>query len=91
MVMMEIYSIWDRKLSQYGQLLLSQNVLAMSRELQSVLVGSKSMMDQYPEDFELHRIGLFDTTTGVLEVKARPEVVVSLVNILRNEGNGAAR
>lgn len=78
----EMYSVYDRKLRQYSQIVLSPNYGAVARSLQMGIRGKGDLMDTYPQDFELHRLGTFNTATGELVSVGRPEVVATLDVIL---------
>lgn len=79
----EMYSVYDRKLREYGQLMLSPNVGAMSRSIQVGVRGSGSLIEKYPGDFELHLLGKFNTSTGVVTpLEGRPQVLTTLDVIL---------
>jgi len=84
---MEMYSIYDRKLREYGQILLAPNIGTVSRTIVMGVRGSKSTMDQYPEDFELHKVGEFDTQSGQVTANGRPEILVTL-DLLMENANG---
>jgi len=62
-----MFSIFDRKLREYGAPLVQRNEESMCRELRS-MKGSLGMMDKYPEDFDLHVIGEYDAETGRVDV-----------------------
>lgn len=79
---MEMYSVYDRKLREYGAILLSANQAAMYRTIQVGVRGSNSLMEKYPGDFELHKVGEFNTEFGEITTNGRPEVVALLSDIL---------
>lgn len=83
----EMYSVYDRKLREYSQIVLSPNYGAVARSLQmGVRQNRETIMAQYPSDFELHKLGTFNTTTGELTAKGRPEVVTTL-DVILEAGN----
>lgn len=79
---MEMYSVYDRKVREYGAILLAPNVGAMGRQVQVGVRGSNSLMEKYPEDFEIHKVGTFDTDTGEVVAPGRPEIVAPLTVVL---------
>lgn len=88
---MEMYSVYDRKLREYGNVLLAANFAALSRTLQMGLRGTGSLMETYPDDFEVMLLGTFDVGTGEIVIDGRPKVVGSLAQIVLNgkvAGNG---
>jgi len=79
---MEMYAIYDRKLREYGSILLSPNEASMFRTIQVGVKGSQSLMEKYPTDFELHKLGEFDSSTGEVKVDGRPHVVALLSDVM---------
>lgn len=62
-----IFALFDRKVREYGPPLVAANVPSMYRELRrSIQPGS--MLEKYPEDFDLQKFGVMDTETGRVEV-----------------------
>lgn len=86
---MEMYSIYDRKLRSYGGILLSPNQQSVTRDVQVGVADSGSLMEKFPEDFELHRVGYFDRDLGTITpVDSRPEVVGQLADIVKGIAHG---
>lgn len=63
---MQIYSLYDRKLREYGALFLSQNDATVKRAIHEGIPAG-STVGKYPEDYDVMLIGDFDPVTGVLE------------------------
>lgn len=84
---MKIYSLFDRKLREYGQLVTMTNddgVVRAMREMGSQSKG-QSTLEKYPEDFDLMCVGEFDPVTGILNIEsAVPRLVANVGSILRN-------
>lgn len=85
----KVYSVLDRKVREFGQLLLSANDESMERTVRDVVSGSGTMMEKYPEDFDLHVVGSFNTETGEL-ARSAPQLVGNVALILdsRKVSNG---
>lgn len=65
--MYKIYSVMDRKLREFGQLMLARTEEAMLRELVTgVRSNPESYIGKYPEDFDLYHLGWFNPETGEL-------------------------
>lgn len=80
---MRVYSIYDRKVREYGSLLLAPNNDVMVRNVITGVRGSGSLMEKYPEDFQLEYLGDVDPNTGMLTaIDGRPEIVGSLSTLL---------
>lgn len=77
---MRIYALYDRKVQEYGQLVLGTNDEAVKRALRDGLPAS-STQAKYPHDFDLKCLGEFDPNTG--EIARLPiELVGSIHDIL---------
>lgn len=77
----KVYSLMDRKLGQYGQLLLARNDETMKRNVLDGVKGSGSMIEKYPHDFDLVSVGTFDSDTGKVE-GTTPRLIGSVADIL---------
>jgi len=75
-----VYSLFDRRVREFGNLLLGQNDEALKRELQ-FLTGGNSLLSKYPQDFDVMLLGEFELETGELSIAA-PLLVCSLSDIL---------
>lgn len=65
---MNIYSLFDRKLKTFGQLVLDRNDFAVQRGLLDALTASAdTLIAKHPEDFDLYHVGAFDEETGKVE------------------------
>jgi len=73
---MNIYSLLDVKLKEYGPLVLANNDASVRRALCDGIPGSGGTVAKYPEDFNLMLLGHFDVETGQIV----PEVVPLLVD-----------
>lgn len=63
--MLRIYSLFDRKMREFGALVLAPTDEAVKRALLEAFRGrGNSTMTQYPEDFDLHCVGMFDEASG---------------------------
>lgn len=61
---MLMYSVFDRKLQEYGNVVLARNDEHIRRNLIDGVKGSKSVMELHPEDFDLVCLGTFDELKG---------------------------
>lgn len=91
---MYCYSLFDRKLREFGNILISNNDASVMRMLLDAMRGSRSLPDLHPEDFDLFVLGEFDVSTGVL-VGSPPRLVANLQdlyeevpNVSSQESNG---
>lgn len=79
--MLKIYSLLDRKLVEYGQLLLARNDDAIKRAVLDGVRGSGSQVEKYSEDFDVFQVGEFDAETGAV-VGSRVRLVGNVRDIL---------
>lgn len=63
---MRVYTLYDRKVKEYGNLVLGPNNNAILRALKDGM-RPDTTMGKYPEDFDLVCVGEFDPETGQLE------------------------
>lgn len=79
-----IFALFDRKAREYGPPLSAANVPTMKRELQKN-VGEGSLLQKYPDDFDLYTFAEMDTETGAVEVTEHT-LVDNLRDILESGG-----
>lgn len=86
--MLNVYSLLDRKLREFGTnaLPMSPNLEFLSRTLQDGIPGSGTAMDKHPDDFDLYLLGTFDEDTGQLVPEEVPRLVANLSSILPPKG-----
>jgi len=82
-----VYTLLDRKLREFGQLVLARNEPTVRRLLVDSVVGSGSMLEKHPGDFDLYHVGEFNAETGRLSVND-PLLLANLLDILQEESNG---
>lgn len=81
---MVVYSLWDRKLREFGALVISRNDESIIRAVCDGIPGSNSMVAKHPEDFDLMRLGEYFPASGFLGGEQGPPVLVANVgDILR--------
>lgn len=79
-----VYSLFDRKLREYGPLVVERNDEAVIRSLTDGVRGSKSLMEMHPEDFDLFFVGSFNTASGVVVGASGESFAPRLVGNLRD-------
>lgn len=85
-VCVNVYSLFDRKLKEFGPLVLSNNDASVKRAICEGIPGSGSTVEKYPEDFGLMLLGTFDVDSGMLVPEAVPLLVDGLDVILSSGG-----
>lgn len=79
---MEVYSLFDRKLREFGALVLSRNEAAIRRSVLDGIRGTGSLVELHPEDFDLMVVGKYDVDVGVLTPVTPPRLVDNIGAIL---------
>lgn len=73
---MSIYSLKDRK-GSFANPYIMQNTEQAIRDVKTAVNENKgNILNKYPEDFELYKIGEFDTETGAITSKV--EMIINL-------------
>lgn len=87
---MRVYSLFDRKLRQYGSLVLERNDFAVQRAIADGVKGAPdSLIGKHPEDFDLVYLGEFDQDTGALQYLVSPALVVNVAELVWTEQQSA--
>lgn len=95
---MNVYSLHDRQLRQFGQLMLERNDFGIQRGLADGIAShAESIMFKHPGDFDLFQVAEFDEESGVVTPLMPPrrvcgvdelvgEVQVPSPTLLKREG-----
>lgn len=82
---MNVYSLLDRKLKLYGQLVQERNDYSVQRTLVDGMRASPdSLIGKHPEDFDLYQVGTFNEESGLLDENERgiPRLVCNLLELV---------
>lgn len=79
---MLVYSLFDRKLKEYGSLVVVRNDETIRRSVVDGIRGSKSLIELHPEDFDVICVGSFDTESGVLHGEVVRRLVANVGEIM---------
>jgi len=81
---MRMYSLYDRKLREFGAIALSRNDESIMRAVADGIPGTRSMVERHPEDFDIMFLGEFFPQTGFVAGSAGPpRLVSSVADVLR--------
>ena len=58
------YSVYDKKARSYGQIFASPNDESAKREYLVALQDNRSMLNKFPDDFELHYLFTINSESG---------------------------
>lgn len=64
---MILVSIFDRKSNTYSPVTALENIASACRGFENAIKKGQSDLSNFPEDFELVKIGDFDNLTGLIE------------------------
>lgn len=80
-MLLKVYSIRDTKAEVYNTPFMKKTHGEAERDFTSLVKDEKSMPNQYPEDFDLYHLGIFDDQTGKFEPLATPQHIIKAVNV----------
>lgn len=81
--MWKVYSVFDVKAQEYGQLYLARTDNVAARMFADGVRDGGSILAQHPEDFGLECVGSFDETTGELLQDGSGASVISGLEVVR--------
>jgi len=76
---MKLFSIRDTKGEVYNQPFFKHTHGEAERYFREVKKDDKSLVCQYPEDFDLYYVGNFNTVTGVIDGPNTPQHLIKAV------------
>lgn len=65
-MILNLYSIYDKKARQYGQVLTFQTDDVAFRHFRLLMADEDTLVAKYPADFEMYCIGKFDSEKGFI-------------------------
>lgn len=76
---MRMYSLYDRKRKEFGQILLLRSDEEVFRFLDEGLKAREGTVANYPQDFDVKFLGDFDTDLGlVVPSRGGPQFIVNV-------------
>lgn len=84
---MLLFSIFDKKASAFGSVMMAPNDGLMCRTIEENVSGSGHTLARFPEDFDLYELGSFDDSTGRLVAADQPRFVCNLAVVLSKKGS----
>lgn len=79
--MLRIYSIFDLKSEEFSPPFFQKNDRLAMRTISETAKGPQSLLNSYPEDFMLYRIGEFDQSSGMITCDNRPHMIMSVKDL----------
>lgn len=80
----KLFAIKDLKAQYYLKLIEADHEAVVVRSIQQDVQNEKSPLRQFPQDFELFKLGEFNTETGEL-IPIQPEHVLNVISLLPKE------
>jgi len=77
-----IYSMYDRKLKEFGPLTTARNDDGILRAVQDGIPGSGSVLERHAEDFDLMYLGDYFPQTGFLAAGSGPPQLVARLDAI---------
>ena len=81
----EIYSIYDRKAKVYHNPCFCYNVADAIRMHTVIFSDGQSMFNQFPDDYQIFKLGSFANDTGKIVSLSHPEYVCSAEDLLQTK------
>lgn len=82
---LKAYSIRDSKAEVYNTPFFSKTHGEAERNFAQLTRDDKSMVNKYPEDYDLYHIGTYDDLSGVFTGLDTPQHIVKAVNLIKNQ------
>lgn len=76
---LKIFSIRDQKSDVFNTPFFKKTVGEAERDFRTLVNDGKSMVNQYPDDFDLYWVGEYDDSTGQLKALDTPQHVLKAV------------
>jgi len=77
-----LFSIRDAKGEIYGSPFAKAHRGDAERAFSQLTADPQSMVKQFPEDFSLYEVGLFDQSTGKIEAYAEPRHMIKAIDTI---------
>lgn len=76
---MQMYTLFDKKASLFGAIILANGDGHVSRVIQERFAGSNDTVEKYPDDFDLYSLAEYSIETGQIEPKCKFVCNVSVI------------
>lgn len=76
-----VYAYYDKKSKNFLQLQVYQNEPVATRQFALLIEDETTLMNKYPEDFDLYELGTYDSETGLIEPNKVPNLVITGADI----------
>lgn len=79
---LKVFSVRDAKAEVYNQPFFQKTHGEAERTFRQLANDQKSMINQYPDDFDLYYLGDFDDQTGLMTTLKTPQHIIKAVNCI---------
>jgi len=83
--MPRVYSIYDKKMQEFGQLAVAKNDETFRRAVVENVKGSGSLIEKYPVDYQVFRVAEFDSSSGFISGYTPVVLVCEVAELLQAE------
>jgi len=80
---LRIYSIRDAKAELYNQPFFQKTHGEAERNFTQLVNDQKSMVSQFPDDFDLYFVGTYDDQKGVLKSLDTPQHIMKAISVTK--------
>lgn len=77
-----MFTIRDVKASEYKTPFFALNHAEANRSFVRIALDPQTMVNQFPEDFELFYLGMYDTETARVKMLEHPEFIMSAIQAI---------
>lgn len=81
-MMLKAYSIRDAKAETFQQPFYKHTHGEAERDFTAVTRDPKTTLHQFPEDFDLYHIGVFDTDSGKFQSLDTPQHILKAISVI---------
>lgn len=81
---MQLYTLFDKKTSSYGELIQNNHLAEVIRMLIKLLQNPEAKLSFFPEDYALYQVGTFDQASGQITPSHQPIFLMEVVSLVKN-------
>jgi hypothetical protein len=78
-----LFAIYDSKVDAYMPVLQMRTTAEALRAFTTAVNDGKSVFSQYPEDYSLVKVGVFDDIDGTITAIEKPEVIQRAIHLAK--------
>jgi len=82
---MQIFTVYDKKMETYKNLMEFKNQAVMARDLAEIANNPESTLFKHPTDYEVYKVGEFNQQNGILTTKEKPEFITNITDLMETK------